>query len=122
MPHPQLMPSMDACRLQAAQGYSYNGLTYAAEQGQLAAVGLYPTETPCIDLYRVGLGSLELTAHLKRPTASILSTITALPGSSEFATGEADPCVSRHTRHVPPPVHGWGDWIRTWDRCLMLRL
>ncbi|BDA44706.1 probable CCR4-associated factor 4 homolog at C-terminar half [Coccomyxa sp. Obi] len=75
-------------RLQAAQGYSYNGLTYAAEQGQLATVGLYPGETPCIDLYRVGRGSLELRAHLMRPSASILSTITTLPGSSEFATGE----------------------------------
>ncbi len=87
------MPSINASRLQAAQGYSYNGLTYAAEQGQLATVGLYPGETPCIDLYRVGRGSLELHAHLMRPAASILSTITTLPGSSEFATGESKCCI-----------------------------
>jgi len=59
----------------------------AAEQGHLAAVGLQNGAPPCIDVYRAGPSSLELRAHLTRSPASLLSSVTALPGTSEFATG-----------------------------------
>lgn len=76
-------------RLSAAPGYAYNGLAWAAEQGHLAAVGLHRDATPCIDVYRSGRGSLELRARLMRSPASLLSSVAVLPGTSEFATGEA---------------------------------
>ena len=82
----------EACaarRLSAAPGYAYNGMAWAAEQGHLAALGLHHSSTPCIDVYRSGRGSLELRARLMRSPASLLSSVTILPNSSEFATGEA---------------------------------
>lgn len=82
----------EACaarRLSAAPGYAYNGMAWAAEQGHLAALGLHHSSTPCIDVYRSGRGSLELHARLMRSPASLLSSVTILPNSSEFATGEA---------------------------------
>ncbi|KAK9908488.1 hypothetical protein WJX75_008589 [Coccomyxa subellipsoidea] len=75
-------------RLSAAPGYAYNGMAWAAEQGHLAALGLHHSSTPCIDVYRSGRGSLELRARLMRSPASLLSSVTILPNSSEFATGE----------------------------------